>query len=586
MSEVTTCASCSGPCDPDGACPRCLMMVGLDSNQTDATLTPVAVDPDRIPGFEIIRMIGRGGMGAVFEARQERLDRTVAIKILAPEIQHRPGFAERFRREARTMAGLNHPNLVSIHDSGEDDELFWLVMEHVDGVNLRQLMEEGVTSAQALDLVRQTCDALHYAHEEGVVHRDIKPENILVDRRGRVKLGDFGLAKILDGDSPVSRRLTGTHHVMGTPLYMAPEQINHPKDVDHRADIYSLGVVFYELLTGELPLGRFLAPSEAADADARLDDVVLRALERKPADRYQHASEVRADLDTLNDEAPAGERAKAPASSAKAHLEVRDPAGDPGTLAPPKRPRPSLPTWITWWELPLCVLGVIATIPPWTRSGRAGALDGSGPWALMVGGAFLLPLVVWVTTNRDRRSMVIPWACALAGALAGMAFTGAITSTSMQSPTAFATLAFVICWLLPARLVWIGVKKLTLPEVVAVRLAPLGVIAVAVTLLACVATPWKRGPVRDLWFFHELIGVAAVVALVFLASARYLFRGASSRFWDGLLAMGVGFIVATNGVAFASRSWAHVASYAAVCGGIVIGLLGLLQLLPVRRADS
>ena len=151
-------------------------------------------------------------------------------------------------------------------------------MEFVDGVNLRQMLQSAKLSpAEALKIVPRICDALQYAHEEGVVHRDIKPENILIDKRGRLKIADFGLAKLL-GPSAADFKLTATHQVMGTLHYMAPEQMERPLAVDHRADIYSLGVVFYEMLTGELPLGRFAPPSQKATIDVRLDDVVLRAL--------------------------------------------------------------------------------------------------------------------------------------------------------------------------------------------------------------------------------------------------------------------------------------------------------------------
>ncbi len=148
----------------------------------------------------------------------------------------------------------------------------------------------------------QLCDALQFAHDEGVVHRDIKPENILIDRRGRVKIADFGLAKLLGKPADLPT-LTKTHQLMGTPAYMAPEQIEGQPVIDHRADIYSLGVVFYELLTGELPLGRFQPPSQKADLDARLDEVVLRTLEKEPDRRYQHASQVRTDMDAIRNPA-------------------------------------------------------------------------------------------------------------------------------------------------------------------------------------------------------------------------------------------------------------------------------------------
>ena len=172
-------------------------------------------------------------------------------------------------------------------------------------------------------IVPQICDALQYAHEEGVVHRDIKPENILLDRKGRVKIADFGLAKLLGRDK-ADFTLTGSRQVMGTLYYMAPEQVDRPLEVDHRADIYSLGVVFYEMLTGQLPVGRYPMPSEEAGTDAYLDEIVLHALEREPAKRYQHASEVKTDVQRGD----AGVRPTAPPrlTDAPASARVRAPA--------------------------------------------------------------------------------------------------------------------------------------------------------------------------------------------------------------------------------------------------------------------
>jgi serine/threonine protein kinase len=182
--------------------------------------------------------------------------------------------------------------------------LYYLVMEHVDGVNLRQALAEGkLEPARALPLVAELCAALQYAHEMGVVHRDVKPENVLLDRQGRVKVADFGLAKLV-GQTQAEGRLTGTGQVMGTPHYMAPEQWERPREVDHRADIYSLGVVFYEMLTGELPLGKFAPPSQRAGVDARLDGVVLRAMERQPEQRYQHMSEMKTAVEAVEKSPP------------------------------------------------------------------------------------------------------------------------------------------------------------------------------------------------------------------------------------------------------------------------------------------
>jgi serine/threonine protein kinase len=251
------------------------------------------------PQYEILELLGHGGMGAVYKARQPSLDRLVAIKILPPKTGGDPGFADRFTREARALAKLNHPNIVAVHEFGQAGGLHYFVMEYVEGLNLRQLEQAGKLSPrEALQIIPQICDALQFAHEEGIVHRAIKPENVMLDKKGRVKITDFGLAKIL-GLEPDATRLTGVKDVMGTPHYMAPEQFEHPQEVDHRADIYSLGVVFYEMLTGELPLGKFQPPSRKVRVDVRLDQVVLHALEREPERRYQQANEVKSDVQTI-----------------------------------------------------------------------------------------------------------------------------------------------------------------------------------------------------------------------------------------------------------------------------------------------
>jgi tRNA A-37 threonylcarbamoyl transferase component Bud32 len=254
----------------------------------------------QFPQLEIIELLGQGGMGAVYKARQKQLDRLVALKILPPEISQTEAFAERFTREARSMAKLNHPLIVSVFDFGQTEEgLYYFIMEFVDGTDLRHVIRAGELSPkEALAFVPQICEALQYAHEEGIVHRDVKPENILLDKKGRVKISDFGLAKLLDKPA-TAYTLTAAGHKMGTPHYMAPEQIEHPGQVDHRADIYSLGVVFYEMLTGELPIGRFAPPSQKVQVDVRLDKVVLRTLEKEPERRYQHASEVKTDVETI-----------------------------------------------------------------------------------------------------------------------------------------------------------------------------------------------------------------------------------------------------------------------------------------------
>ncbi len=150
------------------------------------------------PQFEILELIGKGGMGAVYKVRQKELDRIVALKILPPAIGQAPEFANRFAREAKALAKLNHPGIVTLHEFGQQDGLYFILMEFVDGVNLAQLMKTGrISPREALAIVPQICDALQFAHDHGIVHRDIKPENILLDRLGRVKVADFGIAKVV-----------------------------------------------------------------------------------------------------------------------------------------------------------------------------------------------------------------------------------------------------------------------------------------------------------------------------------------------------------------------------------------------------
>ena len=305
MTVQANCPSCSAPLPPDspeGFCPACLIRKGMvQTRQTEepqAAWTPP--DPQKLteyfPEFDQISLIGRGGMGAVYRVHQTALDRVVALKILPPQLAADPGFAERFAREARAMARLNHPHIVTLHESGQRRELFFFIMEYVDGANLRHVIESGgVSPREALAIIPQICEALQFAHDHGIVHRDIKPENILLDHQGRVKIADFGLARLTGGDRPQQ----ATAMVLGTPYYMAPEQISSPQAVDHRADIYSLGVVFYQLLTGDLPIGRFDPPSRKVVIDLRLDEVVLRTLEKEPARRYQHATEVKTRVETI-----------------------------------------------------------------------------------------------------------------------------------------------------------------------------------------------------------------------------------------------------------------------------------------------
>lgn len=319
MNEARTCPECGATIAADtdaNLCPGCLLKMATNDSVAESELAATQLTPKPgqrfvppeaealdalFPNLEIQELIGKGGMGAVYRARQIDLDRLVAVKILPREVQGDPAFGERFLREARTLARLNHPHIVAVYDFGQVEDLFYFVMEFVDGVTLRDTIAAGkMAPEEAIRIVPKLCDALQFAHEEGVVHRDIKPENILLDQRGRVKIADFGLAKVLNSGEGEQENLTGTHQVMGTVKYMAPEQMATSRDVDHRADIYSLGVVFYELLTGELPVGWFAPPSKKVSVDVRLDEVVLRTLESEPERRFQNASEVKSAVEALS----------------------------------------------------------------------------------------------------------------------------------------------------------------------------------------------------------------------------------------------------------------------------------------------
>ncbi len=304
MNPTHLCPQCQAvlPANaPEGLCPPCLLKAAAGSPSVGDIID--IGDPAEVakcfPQFEILELLGRGGMGVVYKARQRQLDRIVALKILPPVEALSPDFIARFTREARSLAKLTHANIVAIYDFGESGGLYYFSMEFVDGVNLRALLAAGkVAPVQALAIVPLVCDALAYAHEEGIVHRDIKPENILLDKKGRVKIADFGLAKLLRREA-LDMSLTLTGVALGTVRYMAPEQMDKPETVDHRADIYSLGVVIYEMLTGEVPMGRFAPPSATTGVDARLDEIVLHTLEREPARRYQNVTEVKTDIEGI-----------------------------------------------------------------------------------------------------------------------------------------------------------------------------------------------------------------------------------------------------------------------------------------------
>jgi hypothetical protein len=310
---ATACPRCGAalpPDAPEGLCPACLLAAGLDKTQPQA---PTAADRAhyletllnrRLPDYKLRHLIGSGGMGEVWLAEQPSLRRRVAIKVLPAAVGSDPAFAERFHREAQAMAQLDHPHIVHIFDYGCIDDLFFIVMEYMP-CNLRQrnFCRGGgdnwhVPFQQFLNL----CDAVAHAHFKGIVHRDLKPENILVSEYCQVKLADFGLARLRDthealpeGTAPPGgdTRLTETHQVMGTPRYMAPEQRDRPHDVDHRADIYALGVILHEMLTGKLPDG----PPHTGYP--QFDAVIRRATDPDPDRRFSTVNYFKATVEQI-----------------------------------------------------------------------------------------------------------------------------------------------------------------------------------------------------------------------------------------------------------------------------------------------
>jgi serine/threonine protein kinase len=296
-----------------------------------------------LPQYQIESLIGRGGMGAVYRGKQASLKRAVAIKLLPAEFSANADFTSRFEREAQTLASLSHQGIVAIFDFGQTSEgHLYFVMEFVDGTDLAHLLHaQRLEPDQALELTMQICEALYYAHSQGVVHRDIKPANVLITRDGRAKLADFGLARPL---SAIHTQLTATNATMGTPEYMAPEQWQGK--ADHRSDIYALGVMLYEMLTGTRPQGAFDLPSIKSRVDSRLDAVVVKAMRQEPERRYQRVSELREAVDRIRTTRP-------PQPAAVPRHPVRAPV----PKAPPQKKRSAFAT-IMWAVLLLLLLGL------------------------------------------------------------------------------------------------------------------------------------------------------------------------------------------------------------------------------------
>ncbi|MGH2657282.1 MAG: Stk1 family PASTA domain-containing Ser/Thr kinase [Actinomycetota bacterium] len=258
--------------------------------------------------YEIASLLGQGGMARVFRGTDRVLDRTVAVKVLSPQFADDDQFVARFRREAQAAAGLNHPNIVGVYDTGDQGDVHFIVMEYVEGRTLRDVIrgDGPLLPERAAEIGEAVARALSSAHQAGLVHRDIKPGNIMLTREGEVKVMDFGIARTSTGDT-----LTQTAAILGTASYLSPEQAQG-LSVDTRSDIYSLGCVLYEMLTGRAP---FIGDSPVAiaymhvkedpvppsrlnqDVPPTLDSVVLKCMAKNPANRYETAEELRADLE-------------------------------------------------------------------------------------------------------------------------------------------------------------------------------------------------------------------------------------------------------------------------------------------------
>ena len=302
--------------------------------------------------YDLGEVIGRGGMAEVYEGSDRRLNRRVAIKMLRPDLARDPMFQERFRREAQSAAGLNHPNIVAIYDTGEDifgepgheTHVPYIVMEYVDGVTLRQMVINGprILPERSLEITAGVLAALDYAHRHGIVHRDIKPANIMINAHGDAKVMDFGIARAV---SDAATSVTATSAVMGTAQYLSPEQARG-EVVDARSDIYSSGCVLYELLIGTPPFNgetpvsiAYQHVNEAPKAPSLLDPsiplsldaIVLHALAKHPSHRYQTAAEMRADVER----AIAGMPISAPAPQPTVVTNVLDNTAAMPTIASP-----------------------------------------------------------------------------------------------------------------------------------------------------------------------------------------------------------------------------------------------------------
>ncbi len=281
---------------------------------------------EQMPQFKVLELLGYGGMGAVYRCQQLSLDRHVAVKVLSQNFgaENAENFASRFKREAKTLAQLSHPGIVPVFDAGETTVgQLYFIMEFIQGTDVAQLLraQGRLSHRHALSVAIHVCDALIYAHGQGVIHRDIKPGNVIIDTHGRVRVADFGLAMSVDPTRNFA--LTRTNMAMGTPDFIAPEALIQGNVADHRADLYAVGVMLYNMLTGGVPRGMFKLPSVKIGADPRFDDIIAKAMQSELIERYQTAAEMRKDLDAILSQPL--ETVEIPQEDLQATIQIRKP---------------------------------------------------------------------------------------------------------------------------------------------------------------------------------------------------------------------------------------------------------------------
>ncbi|MGH2699653.1 MAG: Stk1 family PASTA domain-containing Ser/Thr kinase, partial [Actinomycetota bacterium] len=273
----------------------------------------MSISTDELYGnrYRVVGLLGTGGMARVYRARDELLNREVALKVLNERLSSDPSFVERFRREAQNAAGLNHPNIVALYDYGDKDDRYFIVMELIEGRSLSEVIDEdgALMPERAAEIARDTASGLGRAHESGIVHRDVKPHNIMITKTGQTKVTDFGIARAVGGDAEATMTQTGM--VIGTAAYLSPEQAQG-NPVDARSDVYSLGCVLHEMLTGDAPFAGDTPlaiaykhvrenPERASEVNSdvpdALDAIVMKAMSKNPDNRYADANEMAEDLD-------------------------------------------------------------------------------------------------------------------------------------------------------------------------------------------------------------------------------------------------------------------------------------------------